>query len=61
MIGRGILSVLPEEEKYEALCILMKHYHQEDFAFSRAAVPKTAVFKLTVEAMTGKRRKVKNI
>ena len=35
----------------------MKHYHQEEFPFNRAVVPRTKVLKLTVEKVTGKRRK----
>lgn len=57
IIGYGKLELVPEEEKYAALCILMKHYHKEDFAFNKAVIPKTTVFKLTVDTCTGKRRK----
>ena len=56
VIGRGKVEIVPEEEKYEALCILMAHYHKEDFPFNQAMIPHTNVFKLTVEQMTGKRR-----
>lgn len=56
VIGRGRLSEVSEEDKYQALLILMKHYHQEDFAFSKAAMPRTRVFKLTVDSVTGKTR-----
>lgn len=56
VIGHGRVEMVPEEEKYEALCILMEHYHQEFFPFNRAVMPKTAVFCLKVEEMTGKRR-----
>lgn len=56
VIGRGRVEIVPEEEKYDALCILMAHYHKEDFPFNQAVMPRTTVFKLTVEQMTGKRR-----
>lgn len=56
VIGHGTVEILTEEEKYEALCILMKHYHQEDFEFDRRVMPATTVFKLTVDACTGKKR-----
>lgn len=56
VIGYGTLEFVPEDEKYDALCILMKHYHKEDFAFNKAIIPKTVVFKLTVDNCTGKRR-----
>ena len=57
VIGQGHMEILPEDEKYEALCILMKHYHQEEFPFNKAVMPQTKVFKLVVEQVTGKRRK----
>lgn len=56
VIGRGRIEMIPDEEKYDALCILMKHYHKEDFPFNRAIMPETKVFKLVVEEMTGKQR-----
>lgn len=56
VIGRGFVEILKDEEKYNALCILMKHYHQETFPFNRDVMPQTTVFKLTVEEVTGKRR-----
>lgn len=56
IIGHGHVEIVPEEEKMRGLKILMKHYHQEDFPFGTAVVPKTVVFKLIVEEMTGKRR-----
>lgn len=59
VMGRGVLEMVPEEEKYEALRILMKHYRQEDFPFNKAVMPRTNVFKLTVEEVTGKARKKK--
>ena len=57
VIGRGRLEIVPEEGKVAALRALMAHYHEEDFPFSHAALPRTTVMKLTVEHMTGKRRK----
>ena len=51
------MEILSDEEKYDALCILMKHYHKEDFPFNKAVMPKTKVFKLVVEEVTGKVRK----
>lgn len=59
VIGRGRIAIVSDEEKYDALCVLMKHYHKEDFVFNKAIVPQTAVLKLTVEEMSGKKRKVK--
>ena len=37
----------------------MAHYGRPDFAFDRASVAHTRVFRLAVESMTGKRRKRK--
>lgn len=54
IVGTGHMEMVPDEEKYEALCILMKHYHKEDFPFNKAMMPQTRVFKLVVEQMTGK-------
>ena len=58
VIGQGTVELLSEEEKMDALHVLMKHYHKEEFKFSPAAVPHTTVYKLTVASMTGKRRMV---
>ncbi len=56
VIGQGRLELVSEDEKYDALCILMDHYHQAGFPFNKAVMPSTTVFKLVVESMTGKRR-----
>ncbi|NBJ92957.1 pyridoxamine 5'-phosphate oxidase family protein [Parablautia muri] len=56
VIGRGKIEILPDSEKERALDILMKHYHKEDFPYNKAVIPRTKVFKLTVETCTGKRR-----
>lgn len=55
VIGQGHIEMIPDEKKYEALCILMKQYHQEDFKFGTKVMPATRVYKLVVEKMTGKR------
>lgn len=60
VIGRGTLEDVPEEEKYDALKCLMRHYHKEDFAFRTEVMAQTRVFRLIVQEMTGKRRKVVN-
>ncbi len=62
VIGQGHIEMVPDDEKYDALCILMKHYHQEDFLFNKAVMPNTKVFKLVVEKVTGKMRvkKIRN-
>lgn len=57
VIGQGHIEMIPDSEKYDALCRIMEHYRQEDFPFNHAIMPKTNVFKLTVEKISGKRRK----
>lgn len=54
VIGQGYMEILPDEEKYDALCCLMKHYHEEECSFSEAVMPRTKVFKMVVEKVTGK-------
>lgn len=56
VIGQGHIEILSEDEKYDALCILMKHYHQEEFPFNKEVMSYTKVFKLVVEKVTGKIR-----
>lgn len=56
VIGQGTVEILPDEEKERALDILMKHYHKEDFPYNKAVIPRTTVFKMTVDTCTGKRR-----
>lgn len=60
IIGKGRIIILSEEEKQEALQLLMDHYHPEKKAgFNPAAIPRTTVYKLTVEEVTGKRKEAK--
>lgn len=54
VIGKGRLQIVPKEEKYEALSLLMKHYHIEDVSFQETVMAKTTVMKLAVEEVTGK-------
>ena len=56
----AVIEIIPENEKYDALCILMKHYHMENFPFNKEVMPRTTVFKLIVEHMTGKIRLKRN-
>lgn len=61
VMGKGhILMIEDEKEKFEALEILMDHYHPGKKAwFNPAAIPRTAVYKLVVEEFTAKRKEVK--
>lgn len=60
VIGQGSVELLPESGKEEALNLLMSHYRGADFPYNKAIIPQTAVFKLTVESCTGKRRMIGN-
>ena len=59
VIGRGRLSFVEDEaERLRALACLLAHYHREDFPLNEAALPRTCVFKLQVESLTGKARRI---
>ena len=60
VIGHGEIEFVEDEDKFEALKILMKHYHQETFPFNKSVMPHTTVFKLVVKNMTGKVRMKRN-
>lgn len=57
VIGQGIIEKVPDAQKYDALMILMRQYHQEEFPFNKAVMPQTTVLKLTVNTCTAKHRK----
>ena len=48
--------VWKDENKINALKILMRHYHEEDFKFNEKVAMMTEVFRVKVLDMTGKRR-----
>ena len=56
VIGHGEIEFVDEDDKYEALKILMKHYHHEDFQFNTNMMKATTVFRLKGLDMIGKRR-----
>lgn len=56
VIGHGTIETVKDEDKYEALKILMRQYHAEDFSFNTDMIKVTTVLKMTVTDMTGKRR-----
>lgn len=56
VMGHGIMEVVPDDEKYHGLKILMRQYHAEDFQFNTNMMKVTTVLKMTVTDMTGKRR-----
>ena len=56
VIGHGTIETVKGEDKYEALKILMRQYHAEDFKFNTDMIKVTTVLKMTVTDMAGKRR-----
>lgn len=56
VIGHGIMEFVADENKYEALKVLMRQYHAEDFEFNTKMIPATIVLRLKVLDMVGKRR-----
>ena len=62
VIGCGRIKILEESEKEEALKKIMEQYHPgENAYFNPAAIPRTLVFKLVIEEITGKRKELKQI
>lgn len=57
VVGRGRIEFVPDEEKQDALRLLMKQYHEDEFPFRKEVADRTTVMKLTVEEVTGKRRR----
>lgn len=56
VIGYGIIEAVSQEEKRDALCIMMKHYLEDkEFWINEAVLSKTVVLKLDVISLTGKR------
>ena len=51
------MEFVAEEDKFQALKILMRQYHSEDFPFDTRMLGVTKVLKMKVLNMTGKRKK----
>lgn len=58
VMGHGTIEIVPEEEKEDALRILMRQYHGEAFSFHKDVLKHTVVLKMTVLDMTGKRNRI---
>lgn len=56
VIGCGHIEFVDDNDKLNALKIIMKHYHSEDFKFNTNLMKATTVFRLKVVDMIGKRR-----
>ena len=59
VMGRGIIELVPDEEKLAALGILMRHYHKGEFTINEAVAQRTCVFRLVVQTVSGKRNPVR--
>ena len=58
VIGEGTIELLPEEERYAPLKLILAHYGREDLPVPAPMISQTMVMKLTVDSMTGKQRKL---
>lgn len=58
VVGKGKIRILDEEEKEAALDRLMQQYHGETAYYNKAAIPRTMVYALEVEEITGKNKGV---
>ncbi len=56
VVGHGNIEIVSNEDKFEALKILMRQYHAEDFKFNTDMIKVTTVLRLKVTDMIGKRR-----
>ncbi len=56
VIGHGLIEFVEDEKKYEALKVLMRQYHAEDFLFNIDIIKVTTVLKMKVLDITGKHR-----
>lgn len=57
VIGKGKIRMLAGEEKDSALRALMDQYHPgENAYYNPAATERTAVYRLDISEMTGKRK-----
>lgn len=54
--GRGRIRILPDGEKRSALQSIMNRYHTDGAYFNPRAIPRTLVYALEVEEITGKRK-----
>jgi nitroimidazol reductase NimA-like FMN-containing flavoprotein (pyridoxamine 5'-phosphate oxidase superfamily) len=55
VIGFGNATLLEDSvDKCNALDLIMRHYHQEPFAYPTDTLKRTAIIKVEIEEMTGK-------
>lgn len=56
VIGHGTAEFVKDEDKFVALKKIMRHYHSGEFVFNTDMMKMTAVFRVKVLDMVGKRR-----
>lgn len=54
VVGKGLLSELPEHQRITGLNAIMRQYGGEGLPYNQAVIPKTMVLKLEVTELTGK-------
>ena len=60
VIGKGNVAFVQDDAKAACLQKIMDHYHPgENAYFNPDAIPRTLVYKLTVEEITGKRKEIR--
>lgn len=58
--GRGVVSMVEDDERMHALTVIMAHYDREKaHAFEQKHANSVSVFRMDVECFTGKSRQVK--
>ena len=55
--GNGFLEMLKEEQKEQALSVIMRHYTDKPVSFQPEMIKLTTVLQLTVNEITAKSRK----
>lgn len=58
IIGSGLIEPVGEDDKLEAMNILMANYHKDDMKYNTAVLQHVTMYKLNVQNITGKAHKV---
>lgn len=59
VMGKGELKFLDEDEKANALSLIMNHYHTGDGYYNPGAIPRTLVYSLRITSLSAKRKQPK--
>jgi nitroimidazol reductase NimA-like FMN-containing flavoprotein (pyridoxamine 5'-phosphate oxidase superfamily) len=55
VIGSGLARIVEErDDMAEALDLIMRHYRQETFIYSKETLESTVIIKVEIEELTGK-------